>query len=578
MIVQLDRIVFDHASGAATTDALSIRIDGATTAPDWIRGAAQTSYAAYALLPTLNQQITVQADFSFPQPLSGPVLVRARAIDQSDKVLGNVVEAAIPHQGGRVTFNLADVQMWNRGTGRYPVSWQWQFQIAGTNSWIDLARTDHVVFVTLDVPGAPWTQGVSAADRRLWPWVRVLTWAGAWGDGVKLTSTGLAGAAKKLVRKLEAGLYQQGRRQTVPLQYLEVDKSDYTQEFPAPVFFLTAFLDLLDGNPQSGNTTQVNCSDCASALATFANAVGCDVQQKRIRHEDDFMLRTNRIVLIGESEEKPETHWFGYHEFVARQRASDNALLIHDACLKIDADKDPTRTDEDHLFDLAEGMALGAFVDDPGQFRYVHRLFQPEQWSAGLLDPVTFRCLDDCAGQARVVDAMVKKRYDSIRADLDRSIGPGPAVVPPSVSPPVLPGFTLYDRVDNPRQWAKLGSLVTRSADFFYVATGEEERGTDRRLRLSVAYSDSVAKARDAIAWILAQTQARVSLETGSGDLALASLRNSALYLIRDNAITRVLNVGRDNVQLSSLVPVLDPNMVHSVHDRLEIAPKRREA
>ena len=68
MIIQLDRVVFDHTAGAAQTDALSIRIDGATAAPDWIRGAAQTSYAAYALVPTVNQQISIQADFSFPQP------------------------------------------------------------------------------------------------------------------------------------------------------------------------------------------------------------------------------------------------------------------------------------------------------------------------------------------------------------------------------------------------------------------------------------------------------------------------------------------------------------------------------
>ena len=38
MIIQLDRVVFDHTAGAAQTDALSIRIDGATAAPDWIRG------------------------------------------------------------------------------------------------------------------------------------------------------------------------------------------------------------------------------------------------------------------------------------------------------------------------------------------------------------------------------------------------------------------------------------------------------------------------------------------------------------------------------------------------------------
>ena len=69
MIVQLDRIVFDHTPGAAANDALSIRIDRANTAPDWIRGATDTSYAAYALVPALDQQLTIHADFSFPDPL-----------------------------------------------------------------------------------------------------------------------------------------------------------------------------------------------------------------------------------------------------------------------------------------------------------------------------------------------------------------------------------------------------------------------------------------------------------------------------------------------------------------------------
>ncbi len=568
MIIQLDRVVFDHTLGAAQTDALSIRIDSATAAPDWIRGSAQTSYAAYALVPTVNQQISIQADFSFPQPPPGPLLVRARAIDQSDKVLGNLVEAPVPPPGGRVAFNLADLQMWNRGIGRYTVNWQWQFRLVGANSWIDFERTDHVVFVTLDVPGAPWTQSLSVADQRLWPWIRVLTWACAWGAGVKLTSTGPSGAAKKLARKLEAGLYAQGRRESVPLQYLEVDKSDYTQEFPARVFFCTAFLDLLDGVPAPGNTTQVNCSDCASALATFANVLGCDVQQKRISHtEDDVMLRTNRIVLIGESGDDPETHWFVYHEFTARQRASDKAPLIHDACLKIDADKDPTRVDEDHQFDLAEGMELGPFVDDPPQLRYAHRLFEPEQWSAGVLGDLAFRCLDDCAGQAHPLDAMFVRRYQRIRADLDRLIRAEGLAGPPDLSPPALPGFTLYGRFENPRQWERLGSLVTRSADFFYVATGERDRAKDRRLRLSAAYSDSAVQARDAFAWMLAQTRARVSLMARPGDLALATLRNSAMYLIRGNALVRAVNVGRNPMQLSSLVPFLDRNLKRQVRN-----------
>src|SRR4051812_15191311 len=105
MIIQLDRVVFDRAPGAAQTDALSIRIDAATPAPDWIRGAAQTSYAGSAPAPAVNQRVSIGAVFSSPQPPPGPLRVRARAIDQSDKVLGNVFEALVPPLGGRVAFN-----------------------------------------------------------------------------------------------------------------------------------------------------------------------------------------------------------------------------------------------------------------------------------------------------------------------------------------------------------------------------------------------------------------------------------------------------------------------------------------
>ena len=87
--------------------------------------------------------------------------------------------------------------------------------------------------------------------------------------------------------------------------------------------------------------------------------------------------------------------------------------------------------------------------------------------------------------------------------------------------------------------------------------------GQDRRLRVSIAYSDSEAKARDALAWMLAQTQGRVSLVARAG-LAFAILRNAAVYMIRDNALMRAVNVGRNNVELASMVPVLDENLQRS--------------
>ena len=177
---------------------------------------------------------------------------------------------------------------------------------------------------------------------------------------------------------------------------------------------------------------------------------------------------------------------------------------------------------------------------------------------------------------------MFVRRYERIRADIDRLNPTGGVVGKPELRSPLLPDFTLYDRIEDPRQWTNLGRLVTRSADFFYVATGERDRGQDRRLRLSVAYSDSETKARDALAWMLAQTQARVELVARDG-LAFATLRNSAVYMIRGNALTRAVNVGRNKLQLASLVPVLDENLQRLGRPGPDPVPhgvteKRREA
>lgn len=572
MLIQLDRIVFDHTSGAAADDALSIRIDRANAAPDWIRGAAGTSYAAYALVPTLDQQLSIHADFSFPDPLlqpAGPVQVRARAVDQDDAILGNVGQTPVPPAGGRVVLPLQDVQLWTRGTGRYALSWQWQFRVTADAPWIDLERTHHVVYVTLDVPRAPWSQGTGATDRVVWPWARVLDWTCRWAAGVTLTSTGAAGAGKKILRGLEVGLFDQGRREVVPLQYLDAGGAEYAQDFPERVFFLSAFLDLLDGQPAPDRGTQVNCSDCASALATFANALGCDTVQKQIDHQDDNMLRTNRIVLIGETD-PPETHWFAYHEVVVRERPSDNALLVHDATLMIDTDKDPTREGEGHEFDLAEGMELGRFVEDPGEVRYAHRLIQPEQWAAGVLLDLSFRCIDDCMGVANPPDQRTQRRYRLIRDEIDRlAQAPSPEWLP-DLSPPAIQGFTLYNRVNKPWRLAGMKRFVSHSAEFFYVATGKET-SRDQRLRISMAYCHTSIDARETLAWLLAQRETpHATIETTGeplGEAAFMARLNAGLFFVRGNALVQMLSTGRERAPL--------PTFARDMDNRIKKLPQR---
>ena len=561
MLIRLDRVVFDHVPAAATVDALSIRIDGATAAPEWTPG-AQPSHAAYALVPTLNQQLTIQAHFSFPDALltpAGPVQVRARVIDPDHRIIGEVKQAAVHPPGGSVTFDLAGVQIWNRGIGKYAVSWQWQYQLTAGSSWIDFERSDHIIYVTLTVPGAPWTQGASLADQGRWPWARVLDWACKWGKGVKLTSTGEAGAAKKLVKKLEAGLFALGYRDAVAIEY--VGDAVYTSDSSDRVFFCTKFLDLLDGDPPAATGTGVNCSDYASALATFANALGCDVLQKRLVRQDGTAFRTNRVVIVGESPNQPETRLFGYHEFVVRKRQSDNALMVHDALLQIDMDKDPTSADEGHKFDLAEGRLLGAFVEKPGTLRYAHRLLKPANWNDGELQDMDFRCIDDCTGQVNRTDRFVMGRFQSFRDNVERLAPVDGPNIPVDFSPPVVPGFALYDRIENPLRFANLKPLVTRAVTFLYTAVGEHAHAGDRRFSISIVECESSKHARDALAWLLAQSEAIPAGKAGVerlGGVAFTLGHDFGEYLIQQNALTQIINVGKTRVPIDRISDVLD--------------------
>jgi hypothetical protein len=272
------------------------------------------------------------------------------------------------------------------------------------------------------------------------------------------------------------------------------------------------------------------------------------------------MLRTNRVVLIGESPDHPETHFFAFHEFVVRVRASDSALLVHDALLKIDVDQDPTSTDEHHTFDLAEGRELGAFIQKPSTLRYAHRLFKPEQWDAGVLDDLNFRCIDDCLGVANPPDRIIARRFDLFRAQIDRLAPLDSGIGLVDLTPPVVPGFTLYDRVDNPRYFARMKPLVTRSAVYFYAAV-DDPGGRDQRVSISIAECESGLNAREALAWLLAQTDALPAMPadiTEPGGMAFRTRGNAALHYVRGNALVRIVNSGKVRVPFERISDALD--------------------
>ena len=148
MIVSLEEIVFDHAPSSATSDALSVRRNRAQSEPPWTRQvnhAGPPSRAAYALLPTKNNVVTIQARFTVAGAPGGRMSIRARIKPGSSSVLGHVAARQLVVRAGNsdtglVSFDLLAPTMWATGVGRHTVSWTWQFREHAGDPWTDFDR------------------------------------------------------------------------------------------------------------------------------------------------------------------------------------------------------------------------------------------------------------------------------------------------------------------------------------------------------------------------------------------------------------------------------------------------------
>ncbi|MDB6000045.1 MAG: LamG domain protein jellyroll fold domain protein, partial [Rhizobacter sp.] len=140
---------------------------------------------------------------------------------------------------------------------------------------------------------------------------------------------------------ITASVYQLGRLGVIsygcPLWAMEM----YARSFaPWNHFDCTAWLERLAGG--LGNGPYVNCTDCATIVSTFANALGCDLWQSRMgRYSPQFA--TFPILAIGTLQwQIPCGVWpaFSFHEVAWTGRCSDDDLVF-DACLLLDADLMP---------------------------------------------------------------------------------------------------------------------------------------------------------------------------------------------------------------------------------------------
>jgi hypothetical protein len=390
MSIVLEAIMFNHDPTSATTDALNIRrnFSDTVTVPEWRRGVStlpRDSPAAYVGSQIAGNVITIKAKFR--RTSSNITSVEVRAIDPFARptpsgcnaifawflrgvtdalfgnvnVLGNVAARPVTFSADESDFETFELtsRISRTGVRADTVTWQWQYRLSPSEMWQDMDRTQHLIYLLLDMPTDPWSVEPMTDGNRYLPWTDALDYACWWGR--------LAGDKDTAASLITDRLYHIGP------SVLKYDcPGGGTTNYAYPIFNMSAFIERLRGGRGLG--PYVNCSDCATIVSTFSNLVGCDLWQSQLGR--DFAL--NPILAIGTSIWEPaclssEFGWVGrfdYHE-VAWKGACTSNDAVFDACLKVDGDSDPTRAPHTPL--LAVNMRFGT----PGSGDYRDRLATP---------------------------------------------------------------------------------------------------------------------------------------------------------------------------------------------------------
>lgn len=355
MAIRLNAIKFNHDPNSLDADAINLRRNGSEfiAVPEWQAGISlnpEDSPAAYAVEETAGNTITIQASMNWTG--STPATVEIRALDLEidplgpsgcigllarilswilgpliGNVLGVVSARSVTFSASGVsayeTFELDKTRLHASGVGVHMTSWRWQYREAG-GPWTDFDVSRHRIYVLLREPTAPWEQQPYASTNLQLVWSDVLDKACNWAAS---TADPVAAATAVTTSVFELG--------NSVITY-DCPGGGATQ-YALPNFDCTAFLERMAGGP--GNGQYVNCTDCATIVSSFANAIGCDLWQSRMGWGFDL----NPLLAIGSNTWQTACGWggFSYHE-VPWTDGCTEVDEVYDACLQVDDDADPT--------------------------------------------------------------------------------------------------------------------------------------------------------------------------------------------------------------------------------------------
>jgi hypothetical protein len=355
MTISLVSLTFNHDPESSRTSALNIRRNGQEMAriPEWQAGDPEHFPAAYSISDVAGARVEVKAD------LSGPANARVdiRAIPSSPyalNVLGPTETIAVNFAPNgmrrKVGFRLLNPLFALLGVGVHDIDWRWQARQGLTGLWRDFDVSRHRIYVVLRQPTRPWLQQPFSSSNTQLPWAEVLDWSCRWGAFAK--STNIAAAA------ITMAVFRLGPRR-IAYDCWGGNPTNYSY----PEFDCSAFLERLSGG--YGRGPRVNCTDCATIVSTFANAIGADLWQARMFNQI-VPFRCNLIRLIG----APffgtvcGSGLFNYHE-VAWEGTCSDLDDVYDACIEVFAPAPPAFAFATYIpADLNFGWAIGSNYRD----------------------------------------------------------------------------------------------------------------------------------------------------------------------------------------------------------------------
>lgn len=337
--VYLKTIQFDWPENLDNLRTFPLRIDygKGPLLPEWNRDPGSLSHAAYSTHDQAAQQVAVRV--TLWNNAANPLRVVLEAVaDPGGSVLGDVppVELEVPAGGELLhVLVLPEARLVGAAVGLHPFKWLWKIR-PKTGEPADTVTSEHRIYTTLTLPEAPWAPSPGQLPEV--PWPAALFQACVWADG----ATTLSEAANKITSYV-FGLGRTNYKPRSSTKYLEWKPSHGFTDIAGPHvdtelsvhykgnFLCTRFLKRMVGQYSSG---QLNCMDCAAIVSTFANLLGCGLDQVRFPG-----FSTNYIILIGGATGEWLMKNFAQHE-VAILGTRCEPEFVWDACLRLNNPND----------------------------------------------------------------------------------------------------------------------------------------------------------------------------------------------------------------------------------------------